>query len=85
MIKTACTYLHVGLHRGKEQLSTEKQSQGLMAECRVSNIPEPGHASPHLLDVNRGRLLLVVGSKVLSRMSITVERPALDGTVLKDA
>jgi hypothetical protein len=56
-----------------------------MAECRVSNIPEPGHASPHLLDVNRGRLLLVVGSKVLSRMSITVERPALDGTVLKDA
>lgn len=56
-----------------------------MAECRISNVPEPDHVSQHLLDVNRGRLLLVIGSKVLSRMSITVERPALDGTVLKDA
>lgn len=56
-----------------------------MAECRVSNVPESGHVSLHLLDVNRGRLLLVVGSKVLSRMSITVECPALDGTVLKNA
>jgi hypothetical protein len=56
-----------------------------MANCSVSNILERGHASPHLLDVNRGRLLLVVGSKVLSRMSIAMERPALDGTVLKDA
>lgn len=36
-------------------------------------------------NVDRLHLLLVVGSKVLGRMAVAVERAAVDGAVLEDA
>lgn len=39
----------------------------------------------HSLNVNRSRLLFIVGSKVLGRMSVTVECTTLNGTVLENA
>lgn len=81
-INNVCTHLHVVLDRGKEELSTEKLRQSVMAmDCQQNSVPR----RCHVLDVNGCRLLLIVGSKVLGRMSIAVKRSTLNSAVLKDA
>jgi hypothetical protein len=82
MTNNGYTYLNIVLDRSKEKLSTEKQSQSLMATCCQQGRVSVGY---NVLDVNGRRLLFIVGSKVLGRMSITVERSALNSTVLKNA
>ena len=39
---------------------------------------------PNSLDINRRRLLLIIRSKVLSGMSVTMKRATLDSAVLKN-
>jgi hypothetical protein len=82
MTLNACTYLHIILNRRKEELSTQQQRQSLM----TTNISKTSlHSHSNSLNINRRRLLLIIRSKVLSRVSVTMKRATLDSAVLKNA
>src|SRR5688572_11516237 len=82
MTLNASTYLHIILYRRKEQLSTQQQRQSLMT-TNVSKTPIHSHSNA--LRINRRRLLLIIRSRVLSRVSVTMKRATLDSAVRKNA